>query len=530
MRISRIDERILGGIFCSACMVLLYIAYQLVQSSWLSGNSDNAHYLKILLLIECCVIVLYVLWVLECLPIYIKCYIALTAALLLTPILFAGISLKTTIELRHPVGHIREDAEFVIRLTQCFVQETRLAINASRQAFLEERHIQSVYQGITSLKKIFDSLSQSAEEFRQLIGSSLTWLDQRGISCDVMASAPYRNCITVCLEARKNCSTQLVAGAAFFCDITKVCDAFCNTVKGLAKGACNNMVQNALTNLDRYKMTLKEATIQHTSLRAAFQFSLNVTSNVRDHYVSRWENLKESLDQQTKSVTAVMQVVLQVLQIAVPCIIVIYPIWYALLFRYGSNNFQNNFIDPDLENQERTPLFPLTPNEALEYQLMDRWTPTCTQLRPIIRRYLATTILIGIVLSLDWTCTCVVSRLHRYLSQILESVGGKIFHFQRVPKPEGMAQIVDIFTELLDKIQTAADFGRTRHCLIETPPTINYSHYPFVLATSLLLILFWIAKQCNLPAMVCARFDENRHLERHYYIRNKILMQRAEND
>ncbi len=91
-----------------------------------------------------------------------------------------------------------------------------------------------------------------------------------------------------------------------------------------------------------------------------------------------------------------------------------------------------------------------------------------------------------------------------------------------------MALIADILVEAVDQMQTAADLGRMRRCLADQPPMARYSPWPVLLSLLLLALLLAAAVRRRwLPAALCSRYHRDRRVQRHYYLRNRIILERA---
>ena len=522
------------GLATSASFGLIcWISIHLTQSNWLEWSTVNTTALSILIPV-CMMMCAFWYW----LPKVAQQYLSLFVALALTGYWLATVTvIKSTFELRHPLDHMQQNTKSIMRTAECVVNETRKGVAASRQAFVEDKHVSKMIQGIGVISHAFSAVGTSAKELHHLIGESLAWLDHRNISCETMASQPYLNCLKGCQEARARC---VKFGAGYLCEITKIADAVCGMIKTLARGVCSQATQLALKNIDSYKASFEETVIQHTDMRINMKISFNGTTAVSDQFAIKWAEFVSHNN--FNNLKNIVYFILNNWNIIALLILFAQPVYYSIRFR--SIQFDNYYIDEDFTREvvegldcTEIQLLPLRPQEVKKFIVIKGFSsdyslpirPTTSQCLQIIWQVVSkiTFFLVVIVLAVDWIFTYYLQKGNAYFATTFESLPGNLTSIHRNKQSEGLADIIDVLYDILDEMQQAANPSRLSKCFKNQPIDI-YNPAPFLMAQLLLLFLTYARVMWKyLPAAVCSTHGRKRCRMRYYHLEKEILLNRS---
>ena len=523
MLLFKVNERWLAAAACLAFVLLTAITVYLMQSTWLLANLLSMNNFYVMISFSSSTILFFILWFFGLFPKFLRVYAILLASLAFVPLLGVLITLKMTVELRHPILYMREQGNFMLNTSACFAEETQIAIIKSRQGFLKNEHAQTIEKGIGFVKETFDVFSDTTETFTEGILAITNWLDGRGINCSTFTALPYRACLNHCEKERQKCRK---IGFGILCEIVRICHLVCRGLTNLTDYVCSLLMKAAVNYFGTFKKIVANIIIKHTSMRVGFKLGVNTTDHVEDNFVFQLKNLTDSIERQTRSLADIVQHLDRAVRIGVPIIFCLFPIGYMLMFMYGTNTHDNKYIDPDLETDDL--LMPLKRRELKKITYMSQWAPSWRKLGRTLHRSLAPGFLIAIVLGFAYLLQKSVNEVRRLLLQFLTTFDGKIFHIEkRTDNQGGIAQIVDILFGILDDMQDAADLRKVVRCVTPKPPAIQYQYWPFAVSFTLVCVFMYAAENLTqLPVIMCSRFYRTRYVERHLHLRYHILMRR----
>lgn len=471
-------------------------------------------------------------------PKCLQCYFVLAIAMLATYTLEKQLYATSLLEIRHPTGHIYDNTKWLLKTSECLRNESKLAVEAVRKAFLQEKHVQVIKEGLAEVAQAFNQLRDGVRDLGDLFRSAAKWLESKGVSCDATADIPYRECKDAIASAREDCVERVrkagVSGIVGICNVTLIANFVCDFVKPFAKEVCQNMAPVMVHGLDDFKRKIDQQIEEYVKMRVGFHFKVNTSTGVEDKLVGELEKL----DTLMHSRMEIFKVMLSTIEhfMSSHWVLVLNlgaPLCYQLCY-CCSIGYDNCYIWKRLEKSKKIPaelkIRPLRWDEKSRYYIVPSVMPTWSHFKKIVIHALLSLELWLplIVVNCDELFTNSLLRAHDRSHKMMDNFDGKLFEVKKPETVMGFSKVVSVVLEFIEQIQEMADFKRFKKCIYEVPP-YDYDKNVFVV---LFIVRIWISyfriMLCYVPNWICSHFHEQRARVRYRFLRMKILCERLD--
>jgi len=501
---------------------------------------------------------------------YIKTGVSLASTLPLSSVYAAQITMMGYAEALKPIQHIYSLTNVPIEVAECLKDEVTYSAALIRRNLFGELQVKKLNTAVVQVAKSFDAAKQSQDKFRDAIESAFKWLEERSMTCEQALARPAKMCQPV-REFLSRCYNekdkhQMSEEDIYYCSagnykayyyepdtgynrtweinhdpITQLFYAiYCDGLALMSNAVCGIFSKEAITEMvlhlrDRLSAWISDA----VRMRMGIKFEVHSTAYIEEELTSAWAPLKKVLQTGSDVIGWAYDIIIVIVtRYAGFLVLLIYPIWYSISYNRGPLLFDNKYIPGSLKEKEWSKMnentsddikfLPLQKKETRKLQMVPAWIPTPEEMKTFIQSLILTAdlMVILVLLIVDYYYTQLVDATYYGSIMLFNRYQGAVFQFVHQPDLTGMAQITQMMTEQLDKLQQASGLGRMVACARRAPP-IEYGYELFLLTFIMRIVyLYARVKLSWLSSMMCARYNEHRHNQRMRCLKARTLLLR----